>query len=88
MLRIHASGPTLDNLTPSGPMSKGFAGYALSRMSPGNYCFLEVPTHRMAQLLAMRFHSASIRLGQSVRTLRGPSFEDPALYGLHVWRDA
>lgn len=88
MLEIYRRQTVPENFTPKGPLAKGFAKYAVSRMSPGSYYFFPVPTAELALLLSMRFRSAAIRNGKAIRAVRGLCSEDDPTYGLHVWCDA
>jgi hypothetical protein len=88
MLETYRRQAVPENFTLKGPLAKGFAKYAVSRMSPDSYYFFPVPTAELALLLSMRFRSAAIRNGKTIRLARGLCSEEDPTYGLHVWCEA
>lgn len=78
-------GPANYHYRESGPLVRGFAGYALSKLRAGERVFLPVANSEEAQILAVRLHAAARNRIMAVRTQRGPSAEGKQDYGLHVW---
>lgn len=87
-MRIQKLGPSNYHYRESGPLVRGFAGYALSKLSVGEKVFLPVANTEEAQILAVRLHAAARHRFMTIFTQRGPSAEGKDDYGLHVRREA
>ena len=88
MNKIQKFGPSNYHYRESGPLVRGYAGHALSKLRVGEKVFLPVANTEEAQILAVRLHAAARNRFVTISTQRGPSAEGKDDYGLHLRREA